>query len=50
VIEQVLAPIVASVAQSVSQQGMKELGVDSDQLKSDAQKKVFDALKGLGHP
>jgi hypothetical protein len=50
VIQQVLAPIVAAIAQSVSQQGIKELGVDSDQLKSDAQKKVLDALQGLGHP
>ena len=50
VIEQVLQPIVAAIAQSVSQQGMKELGVDSDQLKSNAEKKVLDALQGLGHP
>jgi hypothetical protein len=50
VIEQVLQPIVAAIAQSVSRQGMKELGVDSDRLKSDAEKKVFDALQGLGHP
>ncbi|HTO56438.1 MAG TPA: hypothetical protein VMJ74_01530 [Pseudomonadales bacterium] len=49
VIEQVLEPIVAAIGQSVAQQGMKELGVDSDQLKSDAQKKIFDALQGGGH-
>lgn len=49
VIAQVLAPIVAAIAQSVTQQGMKRLGVDSDQLKSDAERKVLDALQGLGH-
>jgi hypothetical protein len=49
VIGQVLAPIVSAIAQSVAQQGIKELGVDSDQLKSDAEKKMLDALQGLGH-
>lgn len=50
VIDQVLAPITKAVTRSLSEAGMRGLGVDPNQLKSDAALRMNDALQSLGHP
>jgi len=50
VAQQILTPIAKAVSRSLTEAGMKNLGVDSDQMKSDAAKKLNDALQKLGHP
>ena len=50
VIAQVLAPITKAVTRSMTEAGMKELGVDSNRLKSDAAQRMRDTLQSLGHP
>jgi hypothetical protein len=50
VIAQVLAPITKAVTRSMTEAGMKGLGVNPDQLKSDAEQRMRDTLKSLGHP
>ncbi len=50
VIDQVLAPITKSVSRSLSEAGLKSLGVDPNQLKSDAVQRMNDALQSFGHP
>ena len=50
VINQVLAPITKAVARSLSEAGLQSLGVDPNQLKSDAAQRMNDALQSLGHP
>jgi len=50
VIDQVLAPITKSVTRSLSEAGLQGLGVDPNQLKSDAAQRMNDALQSLGHP
>lgn len=50
VIDQVLAPITKAVTRSLSEAGMRGLGVDPSQLKSDAALRMNDALQSLGHP
>lgn len=50
VINQVLAPITKAVTRSLSEAGLQSLGVDPNQLKSDAARRMNDALQSLGHP
>lgn len=50
VINQVLAPITKAVTRSLSEAGLQSLGVDPNQLKSDATQRMNDALQSLGHP
>jgi hypothetical protein len=50
VINQVLAPITKAVTRSLSEAGLQSLGVDPNQLKSDAAQRMNDALQSLGHP
>lgn len=50
VIAQILAPITKAVTRSMTEAGMKGLGVDSNQLKSDAAQRMRDTLQSLGHP
>ena len=50
VIAQVLAPITKAVTRSMTEAGMKELGVDPNRLKSDAAQRMRDTLQSLGHP
>ena len=50
VAQQILTPITKAVSRSLTEAGMKNLGVDSEQMKSDAAKKLNDALQKLGHP
>jgi hypothetical protein len=50
VIEQILAPITKAIGRSLSEAGIQSLGVDPNQLKSDAAQRMNDALQSLGHP
>jgi hypothetical protein len=50
VIEQVLGPITKAVTRSLSEAGLQTLGVDPNQLKSEAALRMNDALQSLGHP
>jgi hypothetical protein len=50
VIAQVLAPITKAVTRSMTEAGMKGLGVDPSQFDSDAAQRMRDTLKSLGHP
>jgi hypothetical protein len=49
-IAQVLAPITKAVTRSMTDAGMKRLGVDPSQFNSDAAQRMRDTLKSLGHP
>ncbi len=50
VIAQVLAPITKAVTRAMTDAGMKGLGVDPEQLKSDAEQRLRETMRGLGHP
>lgn len=50
IVDQVLTPITRAVARSLRDAGMKEIGVDPSQLKSEAEKRLNDALHSFGHP
>jgi len=50
VIAQVLAPITKAVTRSMTEAGLKGLGVDSGQINSDAAQRMRDTLQSLGHP
>ena len=49
-IAQVLAPITRAVTRSMTDAGMKRLGVDPSQFNSDAAQRMRDTLESLGHP
>ncbi len=49
-IAQVLAPITKAVTRSMTDAGMKRLGVDPSQFNSDAAQRMRDTLESLGHP
>jgi len=50
VLDQVLAPITKAVTRSLTEAGMQGLGVDPNQLKSEAAKRMNDVLGSFGHP
>ena len=50
VIAQVLAPITKAVTRSMTDAGIKGLGVDPNQFNSDAAQRMRDTLESLGHP
>jgi hypothetical protein len=50
VIAQVLAPITKAITRSMSEAGMKGLGLDPTQLKSEATRRMDETLRSLGHP
>ncbi len=50
VIAQVLAPITKAVTRAMTDAGMKGLGIDPGQLKSDAEQRMRDTMRSLGHP
>jgi hypothetical protein len=50
VIAQVLAPITGAITRSITEAGMKGLGVDPGQINSDAAQRMRDTLQSLGHP
>lgn len=50
VIRQMLAPITRAIAASLSTAALKRSGVDPKKLPSDAQRRMQDTLRSLGHP
>lgn len=50
VIQQILAPITRAIGAQLSTAAMQRLGVDPKKLGSDAQQRMQDTLRSLGHP
>ncbi len=50
VVKQILAPITRAITASLGTAAMQRLGVDPKKLTTDAQRRMQDTLRSLGHP